>query len=48
MARFHHVAAAMAAGKRPVPIPNPEAKPASAEGTAGATRRESRTPPHNQ
>src|SRR5690606_15441382 len=31
----------------PGPIPNPEAKPASADGTAPARVRESRTPPNN-
>ena len=34
-------------GKRPVYIPNPEAKPFSADGTAGGTLWESRTPPNN-
>src|SRR5882724_9976666 len=34
-------------GETPGPIPNPEAKPTSADGTAGETRWESRTPPHN-
>ena len=32
-------------GTRPAPIPNPEAKPDSADGTAPARVRESRTPP---
>ena len=37
-------------GTRPAPIPNPEAKPDSADGTAPARVRESRTPPstHHQ
>ncbi len=42
---FHRVTAAIAEGKRPVPIPNPEAKPTSADGTALVTVWESRTPP---
>ena len=37
----------MARGKRPVNIPNPEAKPLSADGTALETGWESRTPPDN-
>ena len=32
-------------GGTPGPVPNPEVKPASAEGTAGATPRETRAPP---
>ena len=39
------VSVVTATGKRPVPIPNPEAKPDSADGTAPARVRESRTPP---
>lgn len=35
----------IATGKRPVPIPNPEAKPVSADGTALERVWESRTPP---
>src|SRR6476620_4333083 len=34
-------------GETPGPIPNPEAKPFSADGTAPATVWESRTPPDN-
>ena len=36
---------AIAAGKRPVPIPNPEAKPARADGTAPGRVWESKLPP---
>ena len=32
-------------GDTPLPIPNREVKPASADGTRGASPRESRTPP---
>lgn len=32
-------------GETPVPIPNTEVKPSSADGTAWATARESRSPP---
>ena len=32
-------------GATPVPIPNTAVKPSSADGTCGATRRESRTSP---
>ena len=39
------VSVVTATGKRPVSIPNPEAKPDSADGTAPARVRESRTPP---
>ena len=39
------VSVVTATGKRPAPIPNPEAKPDSADGTAPARVRESRTPP---
>ena len=35
----------IAAGKRPVPIPNPEAKPANADGTATGRLWESKKPP---
>ena len=35
----------IAAGKRPVPIPNPEAKPANADGTATGRLWESKSPP---
>ena len=42
------LAAVKAWGKRPAPIPNPEAKPHSADGTAPGRVWESRTPPqHN-
>ena len=37
----------IAAGKRPAPIPNLEAKPASADGTAPGRVWESRTPPQH-
>ena len=37
----------IAAGKRPVSIPNLEAKPASADGTAPGRVWESRTPPQH-
>lgn len=40
------VTAAIAEGKRPAPIPNPEAKPSSADGTAPDRVWESRTPPN--
>src|ERR1700733_1295780 len=33
-------------GETPGPIPNPEVKPLSADGTAREASRESRTPPH--
>ena len=33
-------------GDTPLPIPNREVKPASADGTRGASPRESRTPPN--
>ena len=39
------VSVVTATGKRPASIPNPEAKPDSADGTAPARVRESRTPP---
>jgi hypothetical protein len=32
-------------GETPLPIPNREVKPVSADGTRGASPRESRTPP---
>src|SRR3954447_1604110 len=44
---LHSVSAVIASGKRPVPIPNPEAKPDCADGTARGTSWESRTPPDN-
>ena len=40
-----HLVVVIAAGKRPVSIPNLEAKPASADGTAPGRVWESRTPP---
>jgi hypothetical protein len=42
----YSVSAVMAVGKRPVTIPNPAAKPTSADGTAPETVWESRTPPN--
>ena len=41
------VSVVIAEGKRPVYIPNPEAKPSSADGTALGRVWESRTPPDN-
>src|SRR5690625_7406826 len=43
---FHRVTAAIARRETPGPIPNPEAKPLSADGTAWETTWESRTPPN--
>ena len=47
----HHnpttVPAATAGGETPGPIPNPEAKPPSANGTAPTRERKSRTPPEH-
>ena len=40
-----HLVVVIAAGKRPASIPNLEAKPASADGTAPGRVWESRTPP---
>ena len=42
---LNHLVVVIAAGKRPVSIPNLEAKPASADGTAPGRVWESRTPP---
>ena len=42
---LNHLVVVIAAGKRPAPIPNLEAKPASADGTAPGRVWESRTPP---
>ena len=42
-----HLVVVIAAGKRPAPIPNLEAKPASADGTAPGRVWESRTPPQH-
>ncbi len=42
---LHRVTAAIARRETPGPIPNPEAKPLSADGTATARSWESRTPP---
>src|SRR5579862_8838582 len=42
---LNRVSAANSAGETPGPIPNPEAKPCSADGTALVTGWESRTPP---
>lgn len=42
---LHRVTAAIARRETPGPIPNPEAKPLSADGTAPARVWESRTPP---
>ena len=44
--QVHHVTAAIAARETPGPIPNPEVKPASANGTAPDRMWESRTPPN--
>ena len=42
---LNHLVVVIAAGKRPASIPNLEAKPASADGTAPGRVWESRTPP---
>ena len=42
---LNHLVVVIAAGKRPASIPNMEAKPASADGTAPGRVWESRTPP---
>ena len=42
-----HLVVVIAAGKRPASIPNLEAKPASADGTAPGRVWESRTPPQH-
>ena len=44
---LNHLVVVIAAGKRPVSIPNLEAKPASADGTAPGRVWESRTPPQH-
>ena len=44
---MNHLVVVIAAGKRPAPIPNLEAKPASADGTAPGRVWESRTPPQH-
>src|SRR5690606_15477793 len=44
---FHRCFGGHSGRETPGPIPNPEAKPASADGTAPARVRESRTPPNN-
>ena len=44
---LNHLVVVIAAGKRPAPIPNLEAKPASADGTAPGRVWESRTPPQH-
>src|SRR5699024_1149786 len=44
-AHLHRVTAVIARRETPGPIPNPEAKPLSADGTATARSWESRTPP---
>ena len=44
---FHNVTAVIAKRETPGHIPNPEAKPFSADGTAPARVWESRTPPNN-
>src|SRR5690625_384609 len=45
-AHLHRVTAVIARRETPGPIPNPEAKPLSADGTATARSWESRTPPN--
>ena len=44
---LNHLVVVIAAGKRPASIPNLEAKPASADGTAPGRVWESRTPPQH-
>ena len=43
--RAHQVSGGVSGGEPPVPIPNTEVKPASADGTWGVGPWESRTPP---
>jgi hypothetical protein len=44
-AHVPHNSGGFSGGETPLPIPNREVKPASADGTRRATSRESRTPP---
>src|SRR6201996_2732890 len=45
--QFHRVPGGHSEGETPGPIPNPEVKPLSADGTAREASRESRTPPEH-